>query len=45
MQETVPRILRFIGMIFLIFKKRISKKAMPGILTFVIMLFSIFEKG
>ena len=44
-KKTVPGILRFVSMLFLIFEKRMSKKTVPGILRFVSMLFLIFEKG
>ena len=38
-------VLRFVGMLFLIFEKAMSKKNVPGILRFVSMLFLIFKKG
>ena len=44
-KKTVPGILRFVSMLFLIFEKGMSKKTVPGILRFVSMLFLIFEKG
>ena len=44
-KKTVPGILRFVSMLFLIFEKGMSKKTVPDILRFVSMLFLIFEKG
>ena len=44
-KKTVPGILRFVSMLFLIFEKGMSKKTVPGILRFVSILFLIFEKG
>ena len=43
-KKTVPGILRFISILFLIFEKGMSKKTVPGILRFVSIPFLIFEK-
>ena len=40
-KKTVPGILRFVSMLFLIFEKEMSKKIVPGILRFVSMLFNL----
>ena len=44
-KKTVPGILRFVSILFLIFEKRKSKKSVSGILRFVNILFLIFERG
>ena len=44
-KRTVPGILRFASMLFLIFEKRDESKTMSGILRFETMLFLYFEKG
>ena len=41
----MPRILRFVSMLLLIFEKSMGKEIVLGILRFVRMLFLIFEKG
>ena len=38
-KKTVPGILRFLSIIFVIFENGMSKKIVPGILRFVSMLF------
>ena len=40
-KKSVPGILRFVSMLFLIFEKGMSKKTVPGILRFVSMLFNV----
>ena len=43
--KTAPGILRFVSMLFLMFKKEMSQKIAPGSLRLVSILFLIFEKG
>ena len=43
-QKSVPSILRFVNMRFLIFEMGISKKPVPAILRFVSILFLTFTK-
>ena len=40
-KKTVPGILRFVSMLFLIFEKEMSKKTVPGIFRFVNILFNV----